>query len=226
MIGQLLLHYRVVEKIGEGGQGTVYKVIDTTLDRPAVIKVLPPDLTDSASNLARFEREAKLASSLDHPNICTIFGLHKVGDIQFIAMQYVDGETLDMHAEMMRVTRPSGMIAAYVWDYAGQMQLIRRFWDAATSLDEDRFRAALRQLNPGPLKFVLNTHWHGDHTGGNEKLVAAGFGVTMSGLLNVDDVYAAVIVEALILDRDERVFDLLRNVRLLDRNAFFDREFR
>jgi len=94
MIGQLLLHYRVVEKIGEGGQGTVYKVIDTSLDRPAVIKVLPPDLTDSASNLARFEREAKLASSLDHPNICTIFGLHKVGDVQFIAMQYVEGRNV------------------------------------------------------------------------------------------------------------------------------------
>jgi serine/threonine protein kinase len=94
MIGQLLLHYRVVEKIGEGGQGTVYKVIDTTLDRPAVIKVLPPDLTDSASNLVRFEREAKLASSLDHPNICTIFGLHKVGDVQFIAMQYVEGRNV------------------------------------------------------------------------------------------------------------------------------------
>jgi serine/threonine-protein kinase len=94
MLGQLLLQYRVVEKIGEGGQGTVYKVIDTTLDREAVIKVLPPDLTDSASNLARFEREAKLASSLDHPNICTIFGLHKVGDIQFIAMQYVEGRNV------------------------------------------------------------------------------------------------------------------------------------
>ncbi|HET6974833.1 MAG TPA: protein kinase [Pyrinomonadaceae bacterium] len=94
MIGQLLLHYRVVEKIGEGGQGTVYKVIDTSLDRPAVIKVLPPDLTDSASNLVRFEREAKLASSLDHPNICTIFGLHRVGDIQFIAMQYVEGRNV------------------------------------------------------------------------------------------------------------------------------------
>ena len=94
MIGQLLLHYRVVEKIGEGGQGTVYKVIDTTLDRPAVIKVLPPGLTDSTSNLVRFEREAKLASSLDHPNICTIFGLHKVGDVQFIAMQYVEGRNV------------------------------------------------------------------------------------------------------------------------------------
>lgn len=94
MIGQLLLHYQVVEKIGEGGQGTVYKVLDTTLDRPAVIKVLPPDLLDSSSNLLRFEREAKLASSLDHPNICTIFGLHKVGDVQFIAMQYIEGRNV------------------------------------------------------------------------------------------------------------------------------------
>jgi len=94
MIGQLLLHYRVVEKIGEGGQGTVFKVIDTSLDRPAAIKVLPPDLTDRASNLVRFEREAKLASSLDHPNICTIFGLHKVGEIHFIAMQYIDGRNV------------------------------------------------------------------------------------------------------------------------------------
>src|SRR3954462_2541357 len=94
MIGQLLLQYRIVEKIGEGGQGTVYRAVDTTLDRPAVIKVLPPDLTDSASNLVRFEREAKLASSLDHPNICTIFGLHEVGDIQFIAMQYIEGRNV------------------------------------------------------------------------------------------------------------------------------------
>jgi serine/threonine-protein kinase len=78
----------------KGGQGTVYKVFDTTLDRPAVIKVIPPDLTDSASNLVRFEREAKLASSLDHPNICTIFGLHKVGDVQFIAMQFVEGRNV------------------------------------------------------------------------------------------------------------------------------------
>ncbi|HEX5888644.1 MAG TPA: hypothetical protein VFY61_08075, partial [Pyrinomonadaceae bacterium] len=59
------------------GQGTVYRAVDTTLDRPAVVKVLPPALTDSPSNLVRFEREAKLASSLDHPNICTISGCTK-----------------------------------------------------------------------------------------------------------------------------------------------------
>jgi eukaryotic-like serine/threonine-protein kinase len=94
MIGQLLLQYRIVEKIGEGGQGTVYRAVDTTLDRPAVVKVLPPALTDSSSNLVRFEREAKLASSLDHPNICTIFGLHKVDDVHFIAMQYIEGRNV------------------------------------------------------------------------------------------------------------------------------------
>ncbi|HEY8413446.1 MAG TPA: serine/threonine-protein kinase, partial [Pyrinomonadaceae bacterium] len=94
MIGQLLLQYRIVEKIGEGGQGTVYRAIDTTLDRSAVVKVLPPALTDSSSNLLRFEREARLASSLDHPNICTIFGLHKVDDTHFIAMQYIEGRNV------------------------------------------------------------------------------------------------------------------------------------
>ncbi|HEU4795969.1 MAG TPA: protein kinase [Pyrinomonadaceae bacterium] len=94
MIGQILLQYRIVEKIGEGGQGTVYRAVDTTLDRPAVVKVLPPELTDSTSNLVRFEREAKLASSLDHPNICTIFGLHKVDGIHFIAMQFVEGRNV------------------------------------------------------------------------------------------------------------------------------------
>jgi eukaryotic-like serine/threonine-protein kinase len=94
MSGRVLLHYRVAEKIGEGAQGAVYKAIDTTLDRVVVIKVLPPELTDRPANLARFEREAKLTSSLDHPNICTIFGLHKADGVQFIAMQYVEGRNV------------------------------------------------------------------------------------------------------------------------------------
>jgi serine/threonine protein kinase/tetratricopeptide (TPR) repeat protein len=94
MIGQELLYYRVSEKIGEGGQGVVYKAIDTTLDRTVVIKILPQELTERTSNLARFEREAKLASSLDHPNICTIFGFHKADGVLFIAMQYVAGKNV------------------------------------------------------------------------------------------------------------------------------------
>ena len=91
MIGRVLLNYRIVDKLGQGGQGTVYRAIDVTLDRPVVIKVLPPELTDKTANLARFEREAKLASSLDHPNICTIFGLYRVEGVHFIAMQQIDG---------------------------------------------------------------------------------------------------------------------------------------
>ncbi len=94
MIGRVFLHYRVAEKIGEGGQGAVYRAIDTSLDRPVVIKVLPPELNEKTSNLARFEREAKLASSSDHPNICTIFGLHKAEGVQFIAMQYIEGRNV------------------------------------------------------------------------------------------------------------------------------------
>ena len=75
-------------------KGPSIGAIDTTLDRSAVVKVLPPALTDSPSNLIRFEREARLASSLDHPNICTIFGLHKVDDSHFIAMQYIEGRNV------------------------------------------------------------------------------------------------------------------------------------
>lgn len=94
MIGTNLLHYRIVEKLGVGGQGEVYKAVDTKLGRTVVIKVLPPELTAKEKNLRRFEREARLASSLDHPNICTIFDLDEVGGTHFIAMQYVEGRNV------------------------------------------------------------------------------------------------------------------------------------
>src|SRR5258706_3355501 len=73
MIGAKLGNYRILEKIGAGGQGTVYKAADTKVGRAVVVKVLPPELTVKEANLKRFEREARLASALDHPNICTIF---------------------------------------------------------------------------------------------------------------------------------------------------------
>lgn len=94
MIGREILNYRILDKLGQGGQGTVYRALDVTLDRPVVIKVLPHELTDKTANLARFEREAKLASSLDHPNICTIFGLYRVEGVHFIAMQQVEGRNV------------------------------------------------------------------------------------------------------------------------------------
>ena len=94
MIGAKLGNYRILEKIGAGGQGTVYKATDTKLGRSVVIKVLPPELTVKEANLKRFEREARLASALDHPNICTIFDLNEINDVHFIAMQYVEGKNV------------------------------------------------------------------------------------------------------------------------------------
>src|SRR5438552_18867633 len=81
MIGAKLGNYRILEKIGAGGQGTVYKATDTKLGRSVVIKVLPPELTAKEANLKRFEREARIASSLDHPNIITIVELNDFGGL-------------------------------------------------------------------------------------------------------------------------------------------------
>lgn len=94
MIGQILGNYKITQKIGAGGQGTVYKAIDQRLGRTVVVKVLPPELTVKEANLKRFEREARLASSLDHPNICTIFDMDEVGGVHFITMQYVEGRNV------------------------------------------------------------------------------------------------------------------------------------
>lgn len=94
MIGTTLANYRVLEKLGEGGQGAVYKALDTKLGRTVVIKILPPELTAKPANLKRFEREARLASALDHPNICTIFDLKNVDGVHFIVMQYVEGRNV------------------------------------------------------------------------------------------------------------------------------------
>ena len=94
MIGSTLGNYKILEKLGEGGQGTVYKAIDSKLGRTVVIKVLPAELTTKEANLKRFEREARLASALDHPNICTIFDLDEINGVHFIVMQYIEGRNV------------------------------------------------------------------------------------------------------------------------------------
>jgi len=94
MIGQTLGSFKITQKIGAGGQGTVYKATDTNLGRTVVIKVLPAELTAKDTNVKRFDREARLASSLDHPNICTIFDLGEAEGLHYIAMQYVEGRNV------------------------------------------------------------------------------------------------------------------------------------
>src|SRR5205807_1146876 len=94
MIGQTLGNYKITHKLGAGGQGTVYKATDQKLGRTVVVKVLPAELTVKETNLKRFEREARLASALDHPNICTIFDMDETQGLHFIAMQYVEGKNV------------------------------------------------------------------------------------------------------------------------------------
>ena len=94
MIGSQINQYKILEKIGSGGQGTVYKALDTKLNRTVVIKVLPPELTQKTANFKRFEREAQLCSQLDHPNICTIYDFHEANGVFYIAMQYVEGKNV------------------------------------------------------------------------------------------------------------------------------------
>ncbi len=94
MIGQLFGNYKITAKLGAGGQGTVYKAIDQKLGRTVVLKVLPAELTVKEANLKRFEREAQLASALDHPNICTIFDMDEANGLHYIAMQFIDGKNV------------------------------------------------------------------------------------------------------------------------------------
>ena len=108
MVGQTVLHYRILEKLGEGGMGVVYKAHDTRLDRMVALKFLPHQLTADKAEQSRFLQEARAAAALNHPNVCSVIDIEESDGQQFIVMEYVDGVTLRQKTPVAKIDEALG----------------------------------------------------------------------------------------------------------------------
>ncbi len=169
MVGSQINQYKILEKIGSGGQGTVYKVLDTKLNRSAVIKVLPPELTQKTANFRRFEREAQLCSQLDHPNICTIYDFNEADGVFYIAMQFVEGKNVRQLVAGRALALKSALsIAIQVTDalaYAHSKNIIHRDVKAGNIMVTDTGQVKI--LDFGLAKLLEDDH--ADQTEGQDR---------------------------------------------------------
>ncbi len=121
MIGNDILHYRILDKLGEGGMGLVYKAHDNRLDRTVALKFLPPNVVITQDDIKRFTNEARAAASLNNPNICTIYAVEEFTDQYFISMEYVDGSTLQDKIERLKNSGHTSFPLKEIIDYGLQI---------------------------------------------------------------------------------------------------------
>ena len=177
MVGSQINQYKILEKIGSGGQGTVYKAVDTKLNRTVVIKVLPPELTQKTANFRRFEREAQLCSQLDHPNICTIYDFHSADGVFYIAMQYIEGKNVRQLVAGRPLELKSALsIAIQVTDalaYAHSKNIIHRDIKAGNIMVNDSGQVKI--LDFGLAKLLEDDH--ADQTAGVDRTEITELGI-------------------------------------------------
>src|SRR6266513_1073647 len=136
---QMFLHYRLVTKIGSGGMGEVFKAEDTKLGRTVALKVLPATANDNATAKRRFLKEAQAASALNHPNIVTIYAIEEADGVDFIVMEFIEGETLTSHLALNGALPLSSLLAICIQisdalDAAHSIGLIHRYIKPANIL--------------------------------------------------------------------------------------------